>query len=299
MNNEDVLNECLEAILGGETEESCLERYPEQAAELRPLLRMAISTRGACCVSPQLEYRTRARYEYRCVVTDACAKSAKYGFRWSWRWSTAAPLAIAVVMVMSGGVMAASTNALPGQPLYGVKLAAEEMQIRLTPAGEERTMAYALLVDRRIDEMTTLAGRGDYSRVSEVSLRLDGVLNEMAGYLQVAGVYGGQRGDVASTGPSIEAPPEVTVMITPAPTIVAGSDLCPSAWDEPNSAKSDITLPAGVTPTLFNEVQSKAAQAKDALLALMENMPEGAQKALENSIANCDAILNAQPVPMN
>jgi|GEM_PF-3322135 len=296
MKNEDVLNECLEAILGGEAEESCLARYPEQADELRPLLRMAVSAWEACSVSPQLEFRTRARYEYRCVVADVCAKSAKYGFRWSWRWSTVAPLALAAVMVMSGGVMAASTNTLPGQPLYGVKLFAEDVQVKLIPAGENRAMAYAIQMDRRLDEITALTGRGDFGRVVETALRLDGVLNEMTNYLKGMGCYVEHRGDLWATDPFVDAPP-VAMGVPPVPTLSAeDAQSYLSASDE--NISIETALLGGATTPLLGELQSKAAEARARLSALLENVPDDAQKTLGNTIANCDVILNAQPAPV-
>jgi len=183
MDDADILNECLEAIARGETEESCLARYPEQAIALQPLLQTAVAARMACNVAPDPAYRARARYEFRCAVAEVCTKSTQRGFLWSWRWSTAMPLAAALVMMLSGGVLAASTNALPGQPLYGVKLAAEEIQIRLTPAGDSKANAHSLLAERRLEEAIVLAERGDFALVDQTLLRLDEALDEVIGYL--------------------------------------------------------------------------------------------------------------------
>jgi len=188
MNNEDILNECLEAIARGETEESCLARYPEQASEIRPLLQVIIASQGARQISPRPEYRARARYEYRCAVAEVCAKSTQRGFRWRWRWSTAVPLVIAVIAVAGGGIVAASTNALPGQPLYGIKLATEEAQIRLTPTDKNKAKAYALIAERRLTEIIVLAERGDFNQANGTLLRLDSALNEVTAYLQVSAV---------------------------------------------------------------------------------------------------------------
>lgn len=187
MNNEDILNECLEAVMRGETEESCLALYPDRATELRPLLQMAAKAREVCVVSPRPEFRARARYEYRCAVTEACAGQTKRGFRWSWRLSTVAPLVVAALLIMSGGVLAASTNALPGQPLYGVKLATEEVRIRFT-SGEASVKAYAAMTERRLAEIAALTERGDFELVGVASLRLDKALDKVTGYLRDAGV---------------------------------------------------------------------------------------------------------------
>ncbi|MBM4389421.1 MAG: hypothetical protein FJ088_16920, partial [Deltaproteobacteria bacterium] len=43
----EILNECLEALARGQSIETCLEKHPEQAAALRPLLETALSARPA------------------------------------------------------------------------------------------------------------------------------------------------------------------------------------------------------------------------------------------------------------
>lgn len=253
MDNEDILNECLEAIARGETEESCLARYPEQASELRPLLRTVMAARKSCNSSPDPEYSIRARREYLSAVTEICAKK-KQGFRWSWRWSTAAPLAIAVIMILNGVVVAASTRALPGQSLYRVKLAAEEMQIRLTSADRQRTKAYSLLSERRLEEVTVLAKRGNFDQVGEALIRLDGALSEVAGYLR-------------------------TVR---------------QNYPYPRCAQSpigQIQVIPGADLDLINELQSNAARDKEKLLTLRDSMPENTQGMLEQVLESYNAIL--------
>ena len=52
-NNElnNILDECLEKVLSGESIEQCLQAYPEQAAELEPLLQTALAVSQASAVS--------------------------------------------------------------------------------------------------------------------------------------------------------------------------------------------------------------------------------------------------------
>ncbi|MBC8477866.1 MAG: hypothetical protein H8D49_05925, partial [Dehalococcoidia bacterium] len=60
----NILDECLERLLtSGETVEQCLERHPEYAAELEPLLRTAMVTRETSTLEPSVEFRARARYQ--------------------------------------------------------------------------------------------------------------------------------------------------------------------------------------------------------------------------------------------
>ena len=46
-NFEDILNECLERLGNGESLESCLKIYPDEAERLAPMLKIAQATRRA------------------------------------------------------------------------------------------------------------------------------------------------------------------------------------------------------------------------------------------------------------
>ena len=49
---ENILDECLERLVKGETVEQCLQRYPEQAAQLELLLRTAQAVKGVSYPAP-------------------------------------------------------------------------------------------------------------------------------------------------------------------------------------------------------------------------------------------------------
>ena len=66
---ESILNDCLERILAkDETLEKCLARYPDYATELEPLLQVAITIKEALTISPEPEFREKARYEMRAAI---------------------------------------------------------------------------------------------------------------------------------------------------------------------------------------------------------------------------------------
>ena len=71
---ENILDECLERLIKGETVEQCLESYPEQALELEPLLRTAQATREASAIAPRAEFRARARYEFTSALHAGVSK---------------------------------------------------------------------------------------------------------------------------------------------------------------------------------------------------------------------------------
>lgn len=61
-NIEEILNECLEAILCGESIESCLSKYPEHAKELEPLLRIAYAGSKSSSTDPHPELKSETRH---------------------------------------------------------------------------------------------------------------------------------------------------------------------------------------------------------------------------------------------
>ncbi len=60
---EDTLDECVGRLLKGKSMEQCLVLYSGQAAQLGPLLRVAVTARKASSVvKPRAVFKTRSRY---------------------------------------------------------------------------------------------------------------------------------------------------------------------------------------------------------------------------------------------
>lgn len=65
---EHILDECIDCLLRGESLGQCLQRYPEQAAQLEPLLRVALATQKASSVEPRSEFKAQARQQLSSVL---------------------------------------------------------------------------------------------------------------------------------------------------------------------------------------------------------------------------------------
>ena len=127
---DNILDECLDRLIKGETIESCLAQYPQYAAELEPLLKTAYDAHQAATLKPGPEFRQRAANEFQEAVRNLPAKKATFGFKSQVRW--VAPVAIVIVILAaSSGTVVAATNALPDSPLYSLKMGIESVQIRL------------------------------------------------------------------------------------------------------------------------------------------------------------------------
>jgi hypothetical protein len=71
----------------------------------------------------------------------------------------AALAAIAILFGVMAGVVQASAASLPGQPLYGVKLATERIQLALTSQPASRAALERAMAEERLDEIVALLQR--------------------------------------------------------------------------------------------------------------------------------------------
>jgi len=125
MNNdlETILDTCLYQIEEGEANvDECLARYPEHAAQLRPLLHAAVKLSRAREVVPDPSYRTRARAELNTYMRqNPQRKRVSPVF-----WRLAISFATVMMLFLASGT-AFAQQALPGDALYRWKLTSEHI----------------------------------------------------------------------------------------------------------------------------------------------------------------------------
>lgn len=183
---ENILNDCLDRLISGETIESCLARSPENPAELEPLLKTVLEARLAATLQPRAEFRQRAGIEFQKAIGEMPSKAVGRAFKWQLRWVI--PVAVFLVLFSSGaGTVVAATNSLPGSPLYGLKMAAEQVQLAFTFSAEGKAELYAKFVDYRVAEIVSMAEQGKYELVAQAIQRMDDQLFAMAD-LNIGGV---------------------------------------------------------------------------------------------------------------
>jgi len=179
---EEVLSECIDRLLQGESVEQCLQRYPEQAAELEPLLRVGLATRRAVSVEPRPEFKAQTRYQVSSLLHQRQQK--RRGERlpilgWLPRWATAAVVVVLVFLVAGGGTVAAASDSMPGDTLYSVKLATEHVQLFFTFSDAGKAKLYAKLAERRMQEMEQIAEQADHETIETLAERLDTSLEKV------------------------------------------------------------------------------------------------------------------------
>jgi hypothetical protein len=251
----DVLNECLDRMLKGETVEQCLKSYPEMARELEPLLHTAQVAKMASSIQPRAEFKAKARYEFQAALRDMQAKKSQRApwFQWHWRWQSGwaiALVAIVVVVLSGGGTVFAASNSMPDDTLYPVKLAAEHVQLALTFSDVGKAELNAKLADTRVDEIINMAAKGDTQKVMVAAQNLN---NNLQNLTNLAGDGNGNMhqtdtasGKTGSTNNSIASNDQqsVNAASAPAPAVTPPPVMVPGALAVPSpSAQTPLAQP--------------------------------------------------------
>jgi len=268
----NILSECLDRILKGETIEQCLGSYPGQVKELEPLLRTVLAARIASKIQPRAEFRAKARYEFQSAMRAMAAKESQrrplFSLHWQWHsgWAIAI-IAIIIVVLAGGGTMAAADNSMPDSTLYSVKLATEEFQLALTSSDLDKTELNARFASRRADEIVYLASKGDVDHVNVTAERLSNNLESMT---ELAGNESGNMATIddgsilSSDGPLNESPQVATPLPDseePASTLT--STIASSPTFEPPST-NDTKPSADInTPGSLEQAKSKVGEIPD------------------------------------
>src|SRR5579864_174193 len=164
-------------------------------AELRRLVALAGSLDAAAASAVMSdEFRVAARVRLmRHVAGDTAPVSLRSGWvntlpsrngyhpvtqrghaRWMWRGGAGGLLAATLLI---GATLTASANALPGDPLYGVKQVREEVGIRLAPDDQSRALALLAEANARLDETARLLDEGRTEQATATTQQFDDTLD--------------------------------------------------------------------------------------------------------------------------
>ncbi len=166
---EVILDRCVADLVAGRaTIQSCLRRYPVYADQLGALLKVVERTQTISLPAPLADDKRRV-LETRLLrragqLRPAPVPQPSLARRPVWRRGfTLALASLIVVFLLFGSVVGASAASVPGDVLYTVKRATE--QVRLTLASEpQKVDLYLEFAQRRFQELRILTGRGEVSK---------------------------------------------------------------------------------------------------------------------------------------
>lgn len=207
---EDILAGCIDDLKQGRANiEDCLDRYPSLRERLEPLLRLALQIGEPAHTSPSLDFKLKARVRLMEEIHERQGIT-----RWPWlryrgarkqmvlrRRFSMVGIIVAIVLTVTaagGGTAYASQASLPGDTLYPVKLATEEVRMGL-PGDEiakaERALTFA---ERRVAEMEALTARGRTEDLALAVERYDEAIDRVTARIERANDRGLATGNVTA-----------------------------------------------------------------------------------------------------
>ena len=198
-----VIDECLSRVQAGdETVQDCVQAYPELKDVLEPMLALAFRVNETLAPEkPDEQYVRNAKLRIlnrvKVSVTSNSSKSVQsrraphIDFRRR-RWSTViAGVVIAAMLFGSGiGLRQASASALPGDSLYPVKRAGEEIQLAFSFSTDGDMALLYDFAESRLEEAQTLSEEGRYD---DLGIALDGFEDAMGMLEEIA-----QEGEIGN-----------------------------------------------------------------------------------------------------
>ncbi len=185
----EIVEECLELLRQGRSLEECLERYPDEAAELEPMLRVAFSVRSGLAADLPLPARTRMRSrvlaewdrQHQPRSWNLRLPSLLPGSALFPRWAFAAAILVLALALGGLGTNTAAANTVPGDILYPVKELREGVELWFARSPKAKVEMYTSLVKERVDEVKKMAARerADLDAISDALARMEGHLTAL------------------------------------------------------------------------------------------------------------------------
>ena len=219
---EEALDRYVDRLVRGEYAADSLSCDRELESLLSPLLETStLVAHQLRTIQPSPQFRQAARTRTRSLFFAKLARrESNPGFLFMWwqrRWATAMAT-VMVAFLASLGVLAASVNALPSGFFYPVKTTTEQMRLSLTVSEVDRAQLQLEYTERRLSEMTRMAGRGDTESVLMLAAEVTHLIAQMC-----AGGLFGIDGAEADAGLLFSAP-AASAILTPAVVLSADRD---------------------------------------------------------------------------
>ena len=269
-----VLDQCLDRVLQRhESVEACLADYPQHADQLRPLLDAALEAQQALSFVPDPNRKRTARLQFLNTVDAQTQHASRPLLRrllgWQPRWAVATAAVLVLLIAGGASTVAASTDSVPGHPLYPIKRATENMRLVFTFGSDNKAELHARLADRRAEEMAEVAHQGRDRFIIVLTQNLEHHLQKVRGYSGVAPAVLVSLPSTSLT-PTPEAPkPPPTAHPTPIATAVPASFATP---EDPRLRR------------LHARMEQSLRRQEIAFAEMLDQLPPDARQALRQAM---------------
>ena len=296
---ETIAAECIDAVLRGEASiEACAARYPAQADELLPVLRVAVLT--ARLKQPEMPAAAADALEMRLRGALPGRDGGRFGPRHAPALARlAAVLAVVLFIGMGGaGAVAASSDSLPGDPLYSIKRLWESVVVALSPLTGDLDELWLHIVGSRLAEIERLAAVG---RLTDAALAdLHHALGQAIAHADAdtEAALAARLAQVDSTLTALPASPmrdQVLALADPGPAADPAPALITATPTETPAPTETAIPPASVTPspTLTPTPRLPATATHTATFTITPRLP----RPPEPPSATPTATLTPLPLP--
>src|SRR4030042_5336663 len=191
----DVLEKCVSSMEAGVPLENCLREYPEYAPELSKLLKTAEIVKTLRVEKIPIEARVQNQKKLLSQAESLRSGNKRSNNTSSFDWllkpirhvtqylRVLSPIANKLVLALgiagifilfSGGLLITSAKSLPGDSLYPVKRAVEDIKVYLAPSDEIRHEYEDAYSQKRVEEVNLLIGLTREQKIS-----FEGIINSM------------------------------------------------------------------------------------------------------------------------
>jgi hypothetical protein len=209
---DQILQTCLERVLtGGETIDDVLADYPEQADELRPQLEAALWLGGQKrAFDPQPRFVSTSRGQLLTKIrhegaVNAAQSDAAEGSALAVLWQRLFPgtgtprqrvafqFALLLIFMVwlaigSSAVALVSQSSIPGEPLYPVKIAFEEVEMYTAGKLSDEIRLHTEFAQRRLLEVQELVEVGQYDQIPETVEKFENHVDQAVNKLEILAI---------------------------------------------------------------------------------------------------------------
>jgi hypothetical protein len=194
--------------------------------------------------------------------------------------------AVLVLLLTGGSTVAASSNALPDEPLYPIKLATEQVRLTFAISEAQKAQVHTQLVETRAAEIEAMADQGktEYAAIAA---------EKLANQLEQANLAMAKVESVRGEAAPSTATPETTVTapVPPVPPSPPGGPPTPPVVqpspteEQPTPTEGQPTPPTATTTEHFKKsLEKSTSKSLTALENALEKAPQQAKPDLQRAI---------------